>query len=341
MQKCPFANREKLCKISRALVCKPVKGVFSMKLYNVWSPIWTTTLLLVCCGEVPPDFEYGHDANPDPDPPAESDNRGDTMMGPDTDTETDTPPPACIGNGHDEDDDGIDDNCDNCPTHNNPEQTNSDGDDIGDICEWPDREAALNTISVFDPLEKDQIKQTPLWLPDDNNAWTLIKNGYAGAKPTIGTNSYYPVDIEPPFSIEATFRFDQLPPPTFNSLPGWTSIVFAAQTASNEPIPSKWWQCALRWPPSGESDHRLELRDGVSKIADAPVEENQGRRLGVRRTLRVYYDGSNTVMCTLDNNQQGSQTTVLGLQSKKDFQGTAGLRVYNEKAIFESFVIYH
>ena len=37
--------------------------------------------------------------------------------------------------GHDEDGDGIDDACDNCPHLNNPTQVDSDGDGVGDVCD--------------------------------------------------------------------------------------------------------------------------------------------------------------------------------------------------------------
>ena len=55
--------------------------------------------------------------------------------------------PACAGNGHDEDGDGLDDNCDNCPTYYNLVPENSDSDDIGDACEWKGHTGTLSTSS--------------------------------------------------------------------------------------------------------------------------------------------------------------------------------------------------
>jgi hypothetical protein len=43
--------------------------------------------------------------------------------------------PCTLGPNHDEDGDGIFDACDNCPQTANPNQANSDGDDLGDVCD--------------------------------------------------------------------------------------------------------------------------------------------------------------------------------------------------------------
>ena len=43
--------------------------------------------------------------------------------------------PCTLGPNHDEDGDGVFDACDNCPAIANVDQANSDGDDLGDICD--------------------------------------------------------------------------------------------------------------------------------------------------------------------------------------------------------------
>ena len=75
------------------------------------------------------------------------------------DAEIDGPPDAHVdappcgdgpSSGHDEDGDGIDDLCDNCPHVMNADQANSDGDDMGDVC---DRVAGrIDCLVKFDPL---------------------------------------------------------------------------------------------------------------------------------------------------------------------------------------------
>jgi hypothetical protein len=47
----------------------------------------------------------------------------------------DTPSSGCAGAGHDEDGDGIDDNCDNCPGVADETFADGDGDQIGDACD--------------------------------------------------------------------------------------------------------------------------------------------------------------------------------------------------------------
>jgi hypothetical protein len=43
--------------------------------------------------------------------------------------------PGCLPGGHDEDGDGVVDNCDNCPVDPNPQQADGDGDLVGDACD--------------------------------------------------------------------------------------------------------------------------------------------------------------------------------------------------------------
>lgn len=64
------------------------------------------------------------------------------------DTRGDSATVVCIG-GHDEDKDGIADDCDLCPYKPDVEQPNSDGDGVGDGC---DPTAGFDTISFFDPF---------------------------------------------------------------------------------------------------------------------------------------------------------------------------------------------
>jgi hypothetical protein len=58
---------------------------------------------------------------------------------------------ACQAVGHDEDGDGVDDACDNCPHLDNPFQENGDGDGVGDACD-PAPSSARERILFFDPF---------------------------------------------------------------------------------------------------------------------------------------------------------------------------------------------
>src|SRR5258706_9480027 len=53
--------------------------------------------------------------------------------------------------GHDEDQDGIDDACDNCPHRANVAQDDGDGDGVGDVCD-PDPSSPRERIAFFDPF---------------------------------------------------------------------------------------------------------------------------------------------------------------------------------------------
>jgi hypothetical protein len=57
----------------------------------------------------------------------------------------------CLGDGHDEDADGVDDACDVCPQLADSTQADRDGDQVGDACD-PRPDDAREEIVVFDPF---------------------------------------------------------------------------------------------------------------------------------------------------------------------------------------------
>lgn len=65
---------------------------------------------------------------------------------------------ACVPTGHDEDGDGIDDACDDCPHLANPDQADRDGDGVGDVCD-PHPEQPIDRIALFDPFTS----RLPVW----------------------------------------------------------------------------------------------------------------------------------------------------------------------------------
>jgi hypothetical protein len=82
---------------------------------------------------------------------------------------------------HDEDGDGLDDLCDNCPDQANPNQADTDGDGVGDVCD-PDP-AAANSIARFISFVEPRIDESwrGVWTvaPDEIDMFT---NGVTGEK---------------------------------------------------------------------------------------------------------------------------------------------------------------
>jgi len=229
--------------------------------------------------------------------------------------------PACAGNGHDEDGDGLDDDCDNCPTYYNPMQDNADGDDIGDACEWSGNTGVLDTITVFDPLMASIT--IPPWTPDSPGSWTWGADTYSGSN-TGGTNTVHGTSVSVPFSAEASLYY----PGDAADSENWASLLFGYTSSTS------WFQCDFAW-----DSKQLEIRQGTTNLAWVTTTDTADR--DVSRRIRVYFSGTGDFVCTLQNDTQGTVGTVSAtLPSAGTMTHHGGLRVYRETAAFESFVLY-
>jgi hypothetical protein len=97
-----------------------------------------------------------------------------------------------------------------------------------------------------------------------------------------------------------------------------------------------WFQCAFQ---SNTGD--LGIWYQTSNIDEIATIDDLDRDPSVRRRIRVYYDGA-AVTCTLDHSALG-QIGVISLDVgdlPATVTGGGGVRVYNETAAFESYLIY-
>lgn len=99
--------------------------------------------------------------------------------------------------GHDEDSDGVDDGCDNCPHVANPDQAESDDDDLGDAC---DSDPRTNCLVYFDPMTE---------LPATTSAigtWAAIDGSLVQQDVDTGGAIYrFPFDVATP-RVETNIR---------------------------------------------------------------------------------------------------------------------------------------
>jgi len=229
----------------------------------------------------------------------------------------------CEGSGHDEDGDAVDDNCDNCPSY--PDIALADGDDdgVGDVCEWPDDEGALEEITAFDPFTGSLASP---WTTDGEGSWTMEDDLLTGVTDGNGSNAYHDAAPATPYSVESTFHFTG----DATIANRWVSTVFGHSSSGS------WFQCSFQ---SNTGDLGIwYLTSNVDEIATI---DDLDRDPSVQRRIRVYYDGS-TVTCTLDHGALG-QIGVISIDDgdlPASVTGGGGVRVYNETAAFESYVIY-
>ncbi len=229
--------------------------------------------------------------------------------------------------GHDEDQDGFDDNCDNCPTVANSQQRDTDGDGLGDACEVPGNPDGLSELAVFDPFVTDLGIYTSL-----NGTWVHGADQLDGASDFAGQYlhplTFYMVN----YGVEATFSLDVLE----RSGENWSGVMFAWQGTGG--ATSHGYTCLY-----ARDANQIQIWEYVSNAWQIRSQSNLpslGPADQWRRVL-AFVSGAN-IRCGYEDETgvTASTTWTKNLPADDEFQGPSGLRVYQESAHFRSFVMY-
>jgi hypothetical protein len=296
-----------------------------------------------CSGEAPQPFSLdgGTDADTDADSDADSDADGDTDGDTDGDADADSDSDSdadsdadsdsdCQGNGHDEDGDGLDDNCDNCPTYPNADQDDGDGDEVGDACEAAWNEELLESVEIFDPLLDSQGQWNP-----DSEQWSWGGDSVAVSMDPYGTNNYRePFLEEGIYSVETTFHFGEQNP----GGDSYAGLFFASHEQGFPFEQTVWITCLFERDSNRLSAWILEGNSSISPIDGVDVSV-QTEPAGWHK-VRAYYNGL-SVLCTYEDEGGGYGELVLDEGDVwPEMAGMSGLRIYNESATFTSWAVY-
>ena len=229
--------------------------------------------------------------------------------------------------GHDEDADGVDDNCDNCPTISNLPQADADHDGLGDDCEFPSAPTHLSRIVVFEPFTND-VGNWSSYLGSWNWGADYIEGSYS-----TGANYLHDDTLSGNiFSVEANFYYPE-PAGLGNN---WVAVVFGWQTTYG--VLSAAWECTYEREIKELAIYKYTTMGGWSiqtrVTVTTSVADNQWHRLRV-------FNSAAGVRCVYADEAGGaasllfSDTNAIG-----SINGDPGLRVYNERAFFTSFITY-
>jgi len=236
---------------------------------------------------------------------------------------------ATCFSGHDEDNDGVDDNCDNCPTWHNPgtPQPNTDNDGLGNACEAPSGDPVLSTIVTFEPFTTN----TGSW-SSDGGSWSWGADHVTGSD-TIGGYYFHNLQMSgSPQAVEATYYYPADGALTAN----YAGVVFGVQTGTFGAITGGW---ACVFERDGKQLGLFKhVTTGWSQQAASVVTTSAGN--GQWRKLRAIFSAAGVRCQYVDEAGGGALVTFTDSGSIGALSGKVGLRTYNERAVFTSFITY-
>ncbi len=238
----------------------------------------------------------------------------------------------CVPVGHDEDQDSVDDACDDCPSISNLDQSNADGDGIGDVCEAPGAPSLVTHVAYFEPFLANTF---PDWTPGQYvMGGDEAKVDSNVCDPYCGKNAVWNTVVSGAYSAEVTFRFE-----VDSDMYG--CVLFALESAGNPE--GKWWSCCLRRGQGQDPSIGLWYYPGTGSVVNSMKEangvENPSAVPATVRRIRADYAPNQPIVCTYDN-AVGDHAQVQYQPSYWAASSKAGLRAYQGEAHFSSFVLY-
>jgi len=272
--------------------------------------------------DVPTDVPI--DTPVDVPPDVEPDNPADVVVDVPPDTST------CTPIGHDEDGDGRDDACDNCPTYFNEDQADTDGDGLGDACESPWNDALLDMVMTFDAFTPSSLPVVT-WTATGGSWLSESGDSVVGSSAPYGGLNIHTSSLGSPYSVETTFRYTG----AATSNENYAGVVFGYTASATS---QRWWTCLYGWDGNTIALWQYSGGSSVNFVAASDPIETSGRDRGIWRRVRAYVNGTD-VTCTFEN-ELGEWGEVSASGPSGGLAGAPGLRIYNESAEFLSFITY-
>jgi len=235
----------------------------------------------------------------------------------------------CAPIGHDEDGDGVDDACDNCPSWPNPPQVDTDGDGLGDRCEAPDNPGLLSKIEYFEPFVKPPANQ---WEIADRFKLTAdaLEGDDEPCSYGCGANAMWNQPLNGAYAVESVFDSSKGT--------GWAGLLIGEKPQQN----SQWIGCLVQFKSTQHELQIWKLDPGaqvVDMVGSSAVAEASNVPDGTLRRLRVFIEG-NSMVCHFENSLGDVATQKATAADPSRLQGRIGVRVYQTLTSFKSVSIF-